>query len=93
MTAYISGRITGDPDYKRKFAAHAEELTQAGYKVMSPAALPEGLHPAEYMRIDLAMIDAADVVVFLPDWEESMGAILEHDYCAYTGKAMMEVLA
>ena len=38
------------------------------------------------MRICLAMIDAADAVLFLPGSSRSRGASLEHRYCEYTGK-------
>lgn len=36
----------------------------------------------------LAMIDSADLVAFLPGWESSAGARIEHEYCRYTGKRM-----
>ena len=38
------------------------------------------------MKICFAMIDVADEVYFLPDWEESGGAQLEKAYCDYIGK-------
>lgn len=60
-----------------------------GFTVLNPAVLPEGMKPADYMRICLAMIDSADVVMFLPDWEESKGAKLEWDLCQYIGKQTM----
>ena len=41
---------------------------------------------ADYMRICFAMIDCADIVGFLRDWEDSPGARLEQSYCRYIGK-------
>lgn len=42
----------------------------------------------DYMRICFAMIDVADLVVFLPDAKDSAGARLEKAYCEYVGKEM-----
>lgn len=54
--------------------------------VLNPARLPEGMEPADYMRICFAMIDSADLVMFLPDWADSQGATLEMYYCKYIHK-------
>lgn len=86
MKVYIAGKITGDPDYRCKFNAAKERLELMGDVVLNPATLPEGMQPADYMRICLAMIDTADLVVFLEDYTESRGAMLEHAWCEYTGK-------
>ena len=59
----------------------------AGHEVLNPAELPEGMEKADYMRICLAMIDCADMVLFLPDSRFSAGAKIEKDYCDYIGKA------
>ena len=83
---YIAGKITGDPGYRLKFGIAAEAYRKKGYVVLNPARLPEGMQPADYMRICLAMIDTADAVAFLPGYETSPGALLELQYCRYTGK-------
>lgn len=57
--------------------------------VLNPAVLPAGMAPADYMRICFAMIDTADAVMFIPDWEQSEGAKLEHQYCKYIGKPVL----
>lgn len=86
MKIYIAGKITGDPDYRGKFKQGEEALKAAGYVVLNPARLPEGMEPEDYMRICFAMIDVADAVALLPDWSESKGARLEFNYCQYAGK-------
>lgn len=83
---YIAGKITGDPDYKAKFAMAEKFYKERGYAVLTPAVLPEGMRPADYMRICFAMIDTADAVAFLPGWELSAGATVEHSYCCYIDK-------
>lgn len=87
MKVYLAGKITGDPNYREKFAAAAKKLEErAGVTVISPAVTPEGLKKADYMRICFAMLESADTAVFLPDWEDSPGAQLEKHWCEYVGK-------
>lgn len=88
---YIAGKITGDPNYKAKFEAAAEEYKKRGYTVLCPSWLPGGMLSADYMRICFAMIDTADVVAFLPGYETSPGAQLELQYCLYTDKFLIYI--
>ena len=83
---YIAGKITGDPEYKAKFAKVEKWLTGEGVVLLSPATLPAGMKAADYMRICFAMIDTADLVYFLPDWVHSRGARVEMEYCKYVRK-------
>ena len=83
---YIAGKITGDPDYKAKFAEAEQAFQKMGFIVLNPAVLPNDIQPADYMRICFAMIDSADTVVFLPGYETSPGAQVELQYCFYIDK-------
>lgn len=83
---YISGPITGVDRYWESFEAMEDTISALGYTPLSPSRLPSGMSNAQYMRICLAMIDSADAVVFLKDWDRSQGARLELDYCLYTNK-------
>lgn len=86
MKVYIAGKITGDRNYKAKFKAAQKALEQQCHTVLNPAIMPAGLTPGDYMRVCFAMIDTAEIVLFLPDYTDSRGARLEWDYCQYTGK-------
>lgn len=86
MKIYIAGKITGDPRYKEKFKEVEQALTNKGIIALTPAVLPEGMEPGDYMRICFAMIDAADKVWFLQDYIDSKGAQLELAYCEYINK-------
>lgn len=83
---YLAGKITGDPNYREKFKSAARVLTALGYVVLNPAILPDGLSEPGYMRISLTMLEESDMTVFLPDFQESKGALIEQAWCQRTGK-------
>lgn len=89
MKVYIAGKISGDSAYKEKFQRAVDALEGQGFITISPAILPEGMRPADYMRICFSMMESADIVAFLPDYERSRGAQLEWAWCQYTGKQTM----
>ena len=73
MKIYIAGEITGDDGYRAKFQEAAKNLEALGHVVLNPAILPTGLEERDYMRITLVMLEAADLAVFLPDYQERAG--------------------
>lgn len=88
-TIFISGKITGDENYREKFGQAAGVLEEKGYIPLSPAILPEGLSYGAYMRICAAMLIECDGVLFLPDWIESKGAREEFINAHTNGKRLM----
>lgn len=80
MKIYISGKITGDRRYKAKFREVEKKLAAAGHIVLNPATAPEGLRPVDYMRLCFAMMEAADVVLFMQDYPAPLppGPAAEH---------------
>ena len=89
MKIYIAGKITGEPNYKEKFDITATSLEAQGHIVLNPAELPEGMLPADYMRICFAMIDTADAIYLLKGWYSSSCASIERNYAMYTGKSIL----
>lgn len=85
---FISGKVTGDPNYKEKFAKMEEELKGMDYIVLNPTILPEGLEWEEYMRITLNMLHICDAIIMLEDWEESKGAKIELEYATKNEKVI-----
>ena len=81
MTLYLAGPMTGYPDWNfPAFHAAAERLRDKGHAVLNPAENFGGdpTRPrADYMRLDLAHLLAAEGVAVLPGWERSRGASLE----------------
>lgn len=86
MKIYIAGKIAGDKRYRAKFREAAKSLEALGHVVLNPETLPDGLDDGDYMQIALAMLNAADVAVFLPDYQESKDAMVEWAYCQRIGK-------
>lgn len=86
---YIAGRITGNAGYKEEFAEARAFYEGHGFVVLDPSAMPEGMEWADYARICAAMIDSADAVVLLPDWEMSPGARLEKAYAEYIRRGVI----
>lgn len=82
---YISGKITGDPDYKQKFKRVEEALQRMGATPINPARLPEGLDRKFYLPVCIQMLITADVVYLLDDWKESEGAKIEEAVARYQG--------
>ena len=78
---YLSGPMTGLPDYNRPaFNSVAEELRSQGMSVFNPADIgpKENIMPrAWYMRRDIEGLLKSDSVYVLPEWEKSEGAKLE----------------
>jgi hypothetical protein len=85
VKAYIAGKITDDPNYRKKFNAVTEGLMRMGYAVMSPAIMPDGFEYEDYMIICFAMLSVCDIIFLLPDWTESPGASREYEQAKRTG--------
>lgn len=89
---YISGPITGNPNYKEQFAAISRMLAKDGHIVIDPSVETERLSPRDYMRISLARLEAADEILLLPGWENSNGAKIEKLYAEYIGLRVREYM-
>lgn len=89
MIVYISGPMTGLPDYNYPlFNQVAAELRAEGYAVCNPAEFfgGKGDQTREaYMRESVRCLAACDYVVTLPDWDKSTGALLEVEIARQMG--------
>lgn len=96
MIGYLSGPITGNPDYKKQFAWSAKVLKRMGYEVINPAALSYALPIEELsydtiMEIDMLLLSKADYLIQLPGWENSRGANRELGYAQATDKLVVSL--
>ena len=86
LKVFLSGPISSRMEtYKAEFADAARIVSEAGHLPLNPATLPIGMEQRDYMRICLAMLDSADLLLHLPGWGESAGAIAEHTVATKTG--------
>lgn len=88
MTIYISGKITGDPNYKEKFAAAEQEIkdgVEVKANIINPAKLPADKKTwLEYMQRDIKLLMDCDAIFMMKGWRHSKGARLER----YIAKAL-----
>mgnify|MGYP003307737872 CR=1 FL=1 len=85
MKIYISGPITGEPDFIKHFSEAERKLKGKGYQVLNPIVwAKEGLKLEydEYMTLDLAMLSICDAIYMLPGWANSKGAKTELNFAA-----------
>ena len=85
MKIYIAGKIAGDRRYRAKFREAAKTLEAAGHVVLNlPPCRTSDRRGLYADRAGHA--GASDLAVFLPDYQESRGAMLEWAYCQRIGK-------
>lgn len=81
LRLYLSGPMTGMPDFNRPaFCAAAERLRTRGFEVVNPAEFAprhELMSWSDWMRIGVAELSRCDGVVALPGWRDSNGARIE----------------
>lgn len=75
---YISGKMTGEPEFgKPAFIEAEKKLLALGYRVLNPAWMPADMSYEDYMRNGINLVFSADIIVLLPNWRKSKGAIAE----------------
>jgi len=78
MKIYISGKITGDSNYYKKFLDAENRLYEAGFEPVNPAALaPANADWNKAMRTVVGVMLKCDGIALLPDWKGSRGAVIE----------------
>ena len=83
---YLSGPITGYPNFKERFDRVAAELRQRDWIVLNPAETPAGLSEFAYMDIGCAQVRSADAILMLDGWRNSAGAQTEYFLAIKCGK-------
>lgn len=92
MKVYISGPMTGKPDYNRAaFLSAAEELTEDGCIAVHTDWMIDQLSEQEYMLIALQMLLSCDAIYLLKDWDTCPISQLEHSVARACGLALIYV--
>lgn len=78
--AALSGPITGDPGYRRRFDAAEARLLRLhpGWRVFNPARLPAGRSYPWYMHRCCRAVCRSRRIGHLQGWERSPGSRAEH---------------
>ncbi|GHV93207.1 hypothetical protein AGMMS50268_37100 [Spirochaetia bacterium] len=75
---YICGKVTGDPNYQKKFLEAEERLHLAGVWPVSPASfISKNTEWLKAMRLAIRELVRCDGIALLPDWKQSKGAKIE----------------
>lgn len=84
---FISGPMTGLPNYNREAFEEAEELlNRAGFTVVNPAKFGiDGLTDADIARIDLSALLSCNYIYQLEGWSYSKGASAEWSVALWAG--------
>ena len=91
---YFGGTSAGYPTSREEFGNAADELRALGYHIINPAEIcqvipNDQLSYEVIMQIDLVLLEKADYLVQLPDWEESRGANRELGFALGTDKIVV----
>lgn len=81
MKVYISGKITGNKNYKEQFNNAEQKLLKSGVEVFNPVnvSIPvENPTYKDYMKADIQQLINCDCIFMLKNWRTSKGATLEH---------------
>lgn len=95
--AYIAGPMTGLPNFNRPaFFEAAEKVRSLGYKVWNPADCRDinfrtDLTWPDYIRRAIKALADCDLIVLLPGWSYSKGAILEHHIAKTLGMPRVSI--
>lgn len=84
-TVYIAGKVSGLPEKEvaDKFNSYQQELENLGYKVVNPVQVVNNPNAdwKEAMKLCITALVQCDVALFLEDYPQSKGALLEFDIC------------
>ena len=91
---YLAGPMTGIKDFNYPaFNAAAKLLRENGYHVENPAenSAPDCGTWLGYMRIAITQLATCDMVVMLPGWSESRGAVVERNLAKGLGLQVIDL--
>lgn len=93
---YLSGPMTGHPDFPEFFRLAQERLESCGYhNVINPAALaavlPDSMTYEQHMGIDLQLLDMCGAICMLDGWQDSRGANRELGFALGAGKIVVAI--
>ena len=92
MLIYISGRITDNPNYVDDFFNAEKWLIEQGNETINPSNLEitfPSLKYEQYMALDYKLLEMADGIFMLHNWQKSKGACAELSFAKSLGKKVI----
>jgi hypothetical protein len=92
MLIYISGRIANNSNYVDDFFNAEKWLQEQGNRTINPSNLDvifPDLTYEQYMALDYKLLEMADAIFMLHDWQSSKGACAELNYAKSLGKKVI----
>jgi hypothetical protein len=86
MKIYISGKITGNPNYKAEFAEAEELIRRNGHIAVNPATMFEGVENSKALLLGLNELFLCDAILMLEGYGKSNGAFIEREFSFYCKK-------
>lgn len=80
MRYYISGKITDNPNYEADFERAEMWLKLQGHEVVNPVNIYHSFNCftyAEFMKVDLVLLEMCEGIYMLENWKDSRGAKTE----------------
>ena len=82
MTIFISGKITGDENYKEKFKKAKDNIRKfyPEAAIISPTDIELfNMTYIDCLDVTLKLLEKSDIIYMLPDWRNSHGAKKEYN--------------
>lgn len=92
MLIYISGRIANNSNYVYDFFNAEKWLQEQGNRTINPSNLDvifPDLTYEQYIALDYKLLEMADAIFMLHDWQSSKGACAELSYAKSLGKKVI----
>ena len=78
MRIYISGGMTSDPGYRKKFQETEDKLRLQGHDAVNPARVADIIRTDmtwdEWMSIDIGLLKVCDAIYMMAGYKDSRGA-------------------
>lgn len=91
---FISQPMSGKTnlEIKRERRELVKELNKQGFEVLNTILdLGDNATSLQYLAKSIEIMDSADIVLFMPNWEKARGCVIEHEVALKYGKYVKEL--
>lgn len=79
-------------EIKKERRELVKELNKQGLEVLNTILdLGDNATSLQYLAKSIEIMDSADIVLFMPDWEKARGCVIEHEVALRYGKFVKEL--